>query len=169
MAYHVSRKIVYDAPVERVFPYFGDVTKFKEFHPRLKGLDLISEEATGLGAARVCTFKDDTSVKETVTEFAANERVHLVLTEFSAPMKVLEVTFAFESLPAEGDGEARAAVTMHMRYTPKGGCVGALMNKLMIRKNMGKVEEMILGALAEYMRTGEMVAGDYKGPVLPEE
>ncbi|MGH1340178.1 MAG: SRPBCC family protein [Nannocystales bacterium] len=144
------------AEIKTVWDLVADVTRVVNWHPSVHRVDLLSENATGLGAARRCNFYDGTSVRETVTELDEGSRLKVVLSEYSLPMKTFEAEIRLQAM---ADGNTQ--VTFSMNYEMKFGIFGKAMNALMVRGQMTKLMSSVLSGLDQHGATGEIIGEDF--------
>lgn len=149
-----TRAIV--APVSKLWPLIGDVTKIARWHPSIARVDLLSDLPTGLRATRRCNFHDGTSVREEVIDLEQDRRVRMRLTEFSVPMKRLEVEITLQP-----QGEAATLATFALHYEVKFGPFGKLLGATVMRKELGKMAAKLLAGLEHHALTGEQVGKDF--------
>ncbi len=153
---HVTVTRIVHAEPSTVWGLIADVTAVERWHPSVQTVDLLSERATGLGAARRCNFYDGTSVHEVVTEVEDGKRIRLALSEFSLPMKHFEAEI---QLSETRDGKTQ--VTFVADYEMKFGVLGKAMNALMVRGQMNKLLGSVLAGLDHHAATGRHVGKDF--------
>ncbi len=139
-----------------LWPLIADVTTIDRWSAAVATVDLLSDEPTGMGAARRCNFYDGTSVREDIVELEQEKVVRLKLSEFSAPMKRLEAEI---SLRPVADGQTE--VGFEMFYVVKWGLLGRLMGATLVRRMMRKVASGSLAGLEHHVNTGETVGKDF--------
>jgi ribosome-associated toxin RatA of RatAB toxin-antitoxin module len=144
------------APLARVWPIAADVTAVTNWHPAVANADLLSALPTGLGATRRCHFHDGTNVREEVVEVDEDRRVRLRITEFSAPLRRLEVEITFARTSTD---QTQASFALH--YEVKGGVFGQLLGATLLRREMTKVASRALAGLGHFAATGETVTKDF--------
>ena len=138
-----------NADLSTVWPLVSDVRQIAHWHPSIATVDLLSTKATGLHAARRCNFKDGTSVREEVTDLAESKSIRFRLSEFSVPMKRLEVQF--ETAATSGQS---TAVTLSLHYVVKFGILGRLLGATVMRRELGKMAGKMLDGLASHAVSG---------------
>jgi uncharacterized protein YndB with AHSA1/START domain len=144
------------APIARVWALVSDVTTVERWHPAVRTADLLSASRVGVGATRRCNFYDGSSVREEVVEAEEGARVRLRITEFSAPLNVLEAELV---LVPVADGSAQVDFILH--FEVKWGPLGRLMGALMVQREMAKVAARALAGLAHHAETGALVGQDF--------
>lgn len=133
------------ADLSTVWPLVADVMQIAHWHPSIATVDLLSPKTTGLHAARRCNFMDGTSVREEVTDLAEGKRIRLRLSEYSVPMKQLEVQFE----TAATSGQA-TNVTLSLHYVVKFGFLGRVLGATVMRRELGKMAGKMLDGLASH-------------------
>jgi len=138
----VTAKRTIDAPAETVWAVLADYENIHIFHPGVEDSCLIGEQKNGLGAVRRCDFKGGGSVEEKIIDWVEGERYTVELSKIDMPLKSASAT-----LSVVPDGAGACTATMHMEYQPKYGILGALMDRMMIKKTMGGMFTKVLAGL----------------------
>ncbi len=154
----LTANIIIDAPPSEVWKSIGNVGEVHKWHPVVKTSPVLTDNATGIGATRMCNFHDGTSVVEKVIAIDEGKSVTLELSEFSMPFNTAHGVVTLVEL----DG-GRTRVEMDFEYTTKYGPVGWLMDAAMIRPMMTKMFDKVLGGLKHHVQTGDYIGED--GPV----
>lgn len=144
------------APLSALWPLISDVTLIARWHPSIASVDLLTESATGVHAARRCNFHDGTNVREEVIEVEASRSVRMRLSEFSVPMNRLEVQISLEP-----QGDAQTLATFALFYEVKFGPIGKLLGATVMRKELSKMAAKLLAGLEHHALTGEQVGKDF--------
>jgi uncharacterized protein YndB with AHSA1/START domain len=144
------RLIPADAGV--LWPLISDVTQIAHWHFNIARVDLLSSSATGTGAARRCNFHDGTSVREDVVAVEEGHRVRVELSEFSVPMKHIELEIA---LREQSDGDTETVLTL--RYVMKFGLIGKILGATAVRRQLTGVAYKLLAGLEHHATTGQDV------------
>jgi ribosome-associated toxin RatA of RatAB toxin-antitoxin module len=137
-----------NAPAEAVWATLADYENIHLFHPGLDDSCLIGEQKNGLGATRRCDFKGGGSVYEEITDWVEGERYTVELSKIDMPLKSASATLSVSPID---DGSCTA--TMHMEYLPKYGILGALMDRMMIKKTMSGMFAKVLAELDRQITT----------------
>jgi ribosome-associated toxin RatA of RatAB toxin-antitoxin module len=151
---------VLKASAVEIWAVVGNVSSVDAWHPDVASADLLSPEATGIGAKRRCHFYDGTSVIEEVVELDEGRRIRLRLSEFSVPMKRMEAEF----LLAE-DGDERTRVSFTVFYEMKYGILGRMMGATMVRARLAKMSGRVLAGLDQFVVSGETVGEGFDASV----
>lgn len=138
---------------------FGGIYKY---HPRVKYSPLISTTTVGIGTARRCEFYDKSTVDEEIVGWDEEKEVRIALTNAAMPLKDILATFTFKTI-----NDQSCSVDFSMRYTPKFGPLGWVMDRVMIRPTMRKILKQTLEGLDRHLATGELITppGKHSGPV----
>jgi uncharacterized protein YndB with AHSA1/START domain len=153
---HVEVVRTIPVPPAKLWPLIADVVAIERWHPSVERADLLSEQSTGLGAARRCNFYDGTSVREEVIALDEGRRVRLAMSEFSIPMTQLEAEI---TLTPDANGGTKASFAIH--YVVKWGLLGRLMGATVMPGQLGKMAARVLAGLAHHGATGELVGKDF--------
>lgn len=137
---------------EAIWEALAAFNAIEEWHPNIVSSPGTGREDFGVGARRVCTFKDGNGVTETVTKLDPGRSMTLELSEFKMPLHSAGVTFDIK--PADRGAD----VTMVMEFEPKFGPLGAVMATLMMKPMMGKVMGGLLDALQQQLDTQTQAA-----------
>jgi ribosome-associated toxin RatA of RatAB toxin-antitoxin module len=135
-----------------LWPLISDVTQIAHWHFNIATVDLLSGRQTGVGAARRCNFHDGSSVREDVVAVEDGRKVRMELSEYSVPMKHLELEIA---LREQSKGVTEAILTL--RYVMKFGVIGKIMGATAVRKQLTGVATKLLAGLEHHANTGEVV------------
>ena len=141
------------AGLSALWPLIADVRQIANWHPSIASVDLLSSNPTGLNAARRCNFKDGTSVREEITDLADGKRIRFRLSEYSVPMKRLEVEF--ETSPVSNQA---TNVTLTLHYVVKFGIVGRLLGATVMRRELTKMAGRMLDGLVAHAAAGSEMA-----------
>ena len=144
----VSATQTINVDLSAVWPLISDVTQIAHWHPSIASVDLLTAKPTGLHAARRCHFKDGTSVREEVLELSDAKKIRFRLSEFSVPMKRLELQIE-TSAPSAG----ATSVTLSLHYEVKFGLLGQLLGATVMRRELSKMAARIVAGRASYANT----------------
>ncbi len=143
-----------DASPEKVWKLWADLGGIGTFHPYVTNAYYISENREGKGAARVCEFRQGFAVEERAFQWNDGKSLSLKIDFIKGTKPPIDNIVAHVGVDAEGNG-SRAWMEMH--YEPKFGPIGAIMDKLMIRRQYEKLLPSILTGMKHYAETGEAV------------
>ena len=122
---------------------FGSIDYFNPYVSESRILDGAPE--SGLGAERHCDFADGSNwVRERVVDWRPGAGYTVDIYEGTMPIE--KITTSLGVQPAAGD---RSVGFMEMRYTPKFGLLGRIMDALMLRRMITKTLAGVLDGLAQ--------------------
>ncbi|WP_298770722.1 SRPBCC family protein [uncultured Shewanella sp.] len=146
----------FNTDIDTVWAQIADVTLVSNWHPSVDFADLLSRNATGIGATRRCNFYDGTNVIEEVVSLNKKHYCFtLQIREFKGPINRFDSHWKLHSTPS-----GATQLTIVMDYDMKLSILGAAMNVLMIKRNMAKRLNHVMDALAHHLKTGEMINFD---------
>lgn len=141
----LTNKISIDAPLEKIWEILTNLPELAEYDPAVAAAKVISPTETGPGAGREVTMKDGKHwFKEKITEFEPGDRLTFELTACNFPIERLTHTYSFS------ESCRTTTVTQVMRYTPKYGLLGKLMDAAMIRSNSNNGVKAFFAGLKEH-------------------
>ncbi len=149
-----SRRI--DVNAQTLWPLIADVRQIAHWHFNIARVDLLSSQPTGMGAARRCNFHDGSSVREDVVALEEGRLVQMQLSEYSVPMKHLELELALRPISTSA---TEAMLTL--RYVVKYGPLGWLLGATAVRKQLRGVAAKLLAGLDHHASTGQDVGKDF--------
>lgn len=129
----LHHEILINAPAEKVYATLSDLTSVRHYNPLVKTVEIISPNATGVGSARHCVFKDGKFAKEKVTASVSNQSISFDLYEHQWPLAYMRWT---NRLQTEGTQTRLIADT---DYAPGMGLLGKLMDTLMMKRQFTKI------------------------------
>ncbi|MGI9658143.1 MAG: SRPBCC family protein [Gaiellaceae bacterium] len=148
-----------DAPKEAVWEALADFSGVWKYNPSVESSHSLTTRDRGVGAERRCelTF-GGAAVEERIVDW--NPAGHYTVEIFGGDrMPPIRRTKARLGVRADGDG---SIVTGAMTYETKLGPIGALMNRLVIRKKFGGAFSGMFAGLKHHVETGETVGEDTK-------
>ena len=110
-----------------------------EYDPVVTRSAVVGEQRDGLGAQRRCDARQGRYFVETVTEWDQPNRLQFTIIDCNLPTRDLTHTYTLEAIPSG------TRVTQVMRYDTRFGPLGAILNRVMIRR---KTDQGIKGFLA---------------------
>ncbi len=120
-----------------------------EFAPQIKSVDALTDGEDGIGSKRRCVFENGSSVVEEVTEWEANHKYRVRLSEMEGmPLKEMYAEISLESMD-----NRRTIVTWCIDYQVKYGPFGWLLGQTMMKLMMGKILDGNLKGLANKVRS----------------
>ena len=143
-----------DASPEKVWKLWADLGGIGTFHPHVTNAYYISDQKEGVGAARVCEFRQGFAVEEQAVKWDDGKSLTLHINFIKGTKPPIDNIVAHVGVDAEGSG---SRAWMKMSYDPKFGPVGAIMDKVMIRRQYEKLLPSILTGMKHFAETGEAV------------
>jgi len=151
----VSAEIQIAAPKARVWAILADLGDVVSFHPFVtKSYYQPTSTRTGVGASRVCEFGPALSVRETAMDWREGQSYILGIDVVKGPKPPIE---GFQGHLSVQDIPGGTLARIEMRYEPKYGPLGWLMDRLMIRPQYARMLPGIMAGLKHYVETGEQV------------
>ena len=143
----LRHQIRINAPVDTVWKTLGNLLAVQHYNPMVGSVRCISERAEGMGAARRCELKPKGWVEERVWEWNPPNALGLEVTASEWPL-----VFMKWRTELKRDGNA-TVVSQEMNYKLKFGPLGALMDRLMMRRKLGSIIAGIFENLKRYIET----------------
>lgn len=134
-----------DVAAERIWPIIDDFGGVHKYHPLVDHSPIVAGNATGLGAERVCHFKDGNSLAERIVAYRPGEGYTVQVVD---PGK-FPIAKAIGHLDVRSLGVGRSRVTFRMEFQPKFGVLGWLMAKVMMVGQFRKILSGVLDGLAQ--------------------
>lgn len=152
MAHHVDKTIRVNVPTTKIWGILGDFSSVEKFATTIKSSPIIGDKPSGIGAKRLCTFHDGTSLVEEIIEYQEGHGFKMELSEFSLPLKYMYAEMYVKEVDAN-----TSDISMFANFVVKGGPFGWLMGSLIMRPVMKGVFKKLLGGLAYHSLTGKLV------------
>ena len=112
---HYERILDIDATPDALWAVIGRFMHIDEFAPLVKSVDALTDGEDGIGSKRRCNFDDGTSVVEEVTQWEANRRYRVRLSEMTAmPLNEAHAELSVEPLDS---GRANSSMCMKRPIT----------------------------------------------------
>ena len=108
-------------------------------------MDALTRGEDGIGSKRRCNFDDGSSVVEEVTQWEANRRYRVRLSEMTA----MPLREAYAELSVEPLDSGQTRVKWGMDYRVKFGPFGWVLGQTLMKAMMGKVLDGNLNGLAK--------------------
>ncbi|MGV7222506.1 MAG: SRPBCC family protein [Nitrospinales bacterium] len=152
MAHHVENSIRVKVPVTKIWKVLEDYSSIEKFAATVKTSPIVGDKNSGLGAKRLCTFYDGSSLIEEIIDFQDGQGFKMELSEFSLPLKSMHAEMKVEAVDAE-----TSDISMSSDFVVKGGPLGWLMGYLMMRPIMKGVFKKVMSGLAYHSATGKLI------------
>ena len=147
----VSSQIRIDAPKEKVWEVLADFGGVSRWAPTV--LDSYSTTGAngGVGAGRHCDVKGFGGIEEEIVRWEAGRSLGVSL-DNAGPIK--SSVNEFTVIP----GDDGTVVTLTVDFQAKFGPAGAVLDRLVVRRQMEKTITLTLAGLKHYVETGEPMA-----------
>ncbi len=152
MTHHIEQTIQANVPAAKIWQVMGDFSSVEKYATTIKTSPIINDISSGLGAKRLCTFNDGSSLVEEIIEFQEGQGFKMVLSEFSLPLKSMYAEMWVKDTDAN-------SCELHMAsdFVVKGGPLGWLMGYVVMRPMMKGVFKKLMSGLAYHAMTGERI------------
>jgi len=152
MSHHTKNSIKVNVPASKIWQVLQDFSSVEKFATTIKSSPVISEVKSGVGAKRLCTFNDGSSLVEEIIEFQEGKGFKIVLSEYSLPLKSMQAEMWVKEIDANN-----SEISMSADFVVKGGPLGWLMGHLIMRPVMKGVFKKLMSGLAFHCVTGELI------------
>jgi ribosome-associated toxin RatA of RatAB toxin-antitoxin module len=152
MAQQVKNNMRVNVPATKIWEVLGDYSSIEKFAPTIKSSPIVEGKSSGLGAKRLCTFNDGSSLIEEITDYQEGKSFKLVVSEHSMPL----ISQNAEMKVAAVD-ENTCDIFMTVNFVVKGGPFGLIMGIVMMKPLMNSVTKNILTGLAYHSITGKII------------
>lgn len=154
MARELNGEIVIEAPKERVWSALADFGNVYLWNPAVDHSRSTSDVPNGIGATRHCDLTiSKASIEERVVEWVENERMRVEIFDGrrTPPFREAWGDITLEEVP----GGTLTGLRLH--YELKGGILGGVIDRLMVRRQYGKGLKLALAGLKYHVETGKPV------------
>ncbi len=148
----IIQRITIDAPQSDVWEILADVGGAARWAPTLSHSTVTTQATQGIGCERECDVHGFGKTTEVITEWQDGRKMGYDVNFEGAPL-IRSVHNSF-TLSADGD---RTIVTLVSNFRMKGGPAGALLDRLVVRRKLGKTIRESLAGLKYYAETGEKI------------
>ena len=133
----LQHKILIHAPHDFVFAEIANLENAQHFTEEIKNTVYVSENRTGIGAARQCTMKNGEQVIERVTAWKDGEFIAMEMAKSNMPVKYMNWVTKVEP---RGNN---TWVYQTLQYEMQFGIFGIIMNHLMVKGVLNRLMEDI--------------------------
>ena len=147
-----SRHIHIDAPPEVVWHTLADIGSIHVWNPGVRDSHATSEEPTGLGATRRCDLGGRTYLDERVVGWEPMRRLTMRIEDTNLPFAHADIRFTLEP---EGKG---TRVGVSPEYRLRYGPLGALTDRLFVRRTYARGMDALLAGLKAHVETDHAAA-----------
>lgn len=149
----VQTSTTIEAPPERVWATLADLGNISRWNPGIRSSHATSEARSGEGATRHCDLPGGRYLDERATEWREGESFVIRIVDSNLPLKSSRVRFAIEPT---GEG---TRVIAEPEYELKGGSLGRLLDRIVVRRLYVRGFRDLLAGLKYYVETGNEVDG----------
>ncbi len=152
MSHHTEKAIKVNIPAAKIWQVLGDFSSVEKFATTIKTSPIVGDISSGVGAKRLCTFNDGSSLVEEIIDFQEGQGFKMVLSEFSLPLKSMHAEMRVKEIDAN-----TSEIYMAADFVVKAGPLGWLLGHLIMRPVMKGVFKKLLSGLAYHSVTGKPV------------
>ncbi|MEM7182843.1 MAG: SRPBCC family protein [Spirochaetota bacterium] len=159
MAHYVEKRVKVNIPASKIWNVLKDFSSVERFAVTIKSSPIINDKPFGLGAKRLCTFQDGSSLVEEIIQFEEGEGYTMELSEYSFPLKNMHSEMKVKAVTNN-----TSELFMSTTFVAKGGPFGWLLGQFLMAPMMKGVFTKLLNGLAYHSETGNSV-----GEKLPDK
>lgn len=152
MAHHTEAALKVKVPKQKIWQVMQDFSSVEKFAATIKSSPIVSDVKSGVGAKRLCTFNDGSSLVEEITDFQEGQGFKMTLSEFSLPLKSMQAEMKVSEID-----EDYSEIYMSSDFVVKGGPLGWLMGQFLMRPMMKGVFKKVMSGLAYHSVIGERI------------
>ncbi|MCP3922042.1 MAG: SRPBCC family protein [Desulfobacterales bacterium] len=152
MIHHTEKTIRVNVPAAKIWQVLGDFSSVERFATTIKTSPIVNDISSGLGAKRLCTFNDGSSLIEEITDFQEGKGFKMVLSEFSLPLKSMHSEMGIIEIDANS-----SELYMSSDFVVKAGPLGWLIGFFIMRPIMKGVFKKLMSGLAYHCVTGKQI------------
>jgi len=152
MTHHIEQTIKVNIPAAKIWQVMGDFSSVEKFATTIKTSPIVNDISAGLGAKRLCTFNDGSSLVEEIIDFQEGQGFRMALSEYSLPLKSMYAEMRVKEIDANS-----SELYMSSDFVVKAGPLGWLLGFLVMRPMMKGVFKKLMSGLAYHVVTGERV------------
>jgi len=153
MAHHTENSIKVNVSAEKIWQVLQDFSSVERFATTIQSSPIVGDITSGLGAKRLCTFNDGSSLVEEIIEYQEGQGFKMVLSEHSLPLKSM-----YAEMKVTAIDENSSEIFMSADFVVKAGPLGWLLGQLIMRPVMKGVFKKLMTGLAYHCVTGKLVA-----------
>ena len=142
---------VVNGSIDKAWPAIARMGAVQDWHPNVAKAIVLTDQDSGIGAARRVEFHDGNGVVETVVAESEREFTTMEMTEAQMVKRAM-VTISTKERSAN-----TTEITFSLDYTMMYGPVGALIGALMMKRVFTKVFSVAVAGLSYHLETGKLV------------
>ena len=152
MAHHTEATLKVRVPKQKIWQVMEDFSSVEKFATTIKSSPIVGDINSGMGAKRLCTFNDGSSLVEEIVDFQDGQGFTMELSEYSLPLKSMQAEMKVTELD-----ENSCEIYMSSDFVVKAGPLGWLMGQLIMQPVMKGVFKKLMSGLAYHCVTGERI------------
>ena len=152
MEHHTERTMRVNVPAGKIWEVLEDFSRVEKFATTIKASPIVNDKASGLGAKRLCTFHNGSSLVEEIIDYQEGQGYKMRLSEFSLPLKSMHAEMRVKEV-----NENTSDIYMASDFVVKGGPLGWLMGVCLMRPMMKGAFKQLLSGLAYHSVTGKPI------------
>ncbi len=153
MAHHTENRIKVNIPAAKIWQALQDFSRVEQFAATITSSPIVGDITSGVGAKRLCTFSDGSSLVEEIIEFQEGQGYKMELSEYSLPLKSMFSEMRVNAIDANS-----CEIFMSADFVVKAGPLGWVMGHFIMRPVMKSVFKKVMSGLAYHCATGKVVA-----------
>ena len=153
MKHQIEQSIKVNVPAETLWQIMKDFSSVEKYATTIESSPIINDIHSGLGAKRLCTFSDGSSLVEEIIEYNEGQSFKMELSEYSMPLKYMFAEMQVKSIDAK-----TSELSMSSEFSVKAGILGWFMGAALMCPMMKGVFKKLMTGLAYYAVTGESIA-----------
>lgn len=156
MAHHTEATLKVKVSKQKIWQVMEDFSSVEKYAEKIKSSPIIGDIHSGVGAKRLCTFNDGSSLVEEIVDFQEEQGYKMALSEFSLPLKSMQAEMKVTEID-----ENSCEIYMSSDFVVKAGPLGWLMGQLIMRPVMKGVFNKVMSGLAYHSATGEKIDAEF--------
>jgi len=152
MIHHTEKKIIVNVPANKIWKVLENFSSVEKFATGIKSSPIVGEIDSGLGAKRLCTFQNGTSLVEKIIDFKDKSGYRMELSEHTLPLKSM-----YSEIYVKQIDDKSSEISMACDFEVKMGLLGWIMGYFMMRPVMKKTFKDLMTGLAYYTVSGERI------------
>ena len=162
---HIERTV--QVHPDRAWELLGDFAHVQHIHPLVGKVDQVTpDKDRGVGAIRTCHLYDGNTATEQIETWDESNRSYTIrLMEASLPVKSIVVTL--HAVPGQ-DSQHQTTLIADMKLQAKFGLLGKLMERLVLKPQLGAAIGNLFAGLEKYDQTGVDIPKGLKAKTKPD-
>jgi len=152
MTQYTQKKIEVNVPASKIWNILADYSSVDKYATGIKSSSIVGDINSGLGAKRLCTFQNGSSLVEEIVDFQDKSGYRMKLSEHSLPLKSMNSEIQVREID-----ENRSEIFMACDFEVKMGPLGWLMGYFMMRPLMKSTFKTLMTGLAYHTVTGKCI------------